>query len=77
MVQRILDILFAGLAIFALSPVLVPVIILLRLTGEGEVFFAQKRVGKNGKLFNLLKFATMLKDSPNIGAGTEIGRAHV
>ena len=34
MIQRISDILFAGLAIFALSPVLVPVIILLRLTGE-------------------------------------------
>jgi len=70
MIQRILDILLAGLAIFALSPVLLPVIILLRLTGEGEVFFAQQRVGKNGELFSLLKFATMLKNSPNIGAGT-------
>lgn len=70
MTQRILDIIFAGLAIFTLSPVLVPVIILLRLTGEGEIFFAQQRVGKNGKLFSLLKFATMLKDSPNIGPGT-------
>jgi lipopolysaccharide/colanic/teichoic acid biosynthesis glycosyltransferase len=70
MIQRILDILFAGLAIFALSPVLVPVIILLRLTGEREVLFAQQRVGKNGELFSLLKFATMLKNSPNIGGGT-------
>ena len=70
MIQRILDILLAGLAIFSLSPILVPVIILLRLTGEREVFFAQLRVGKKGELFNLLKFATMLKDSPNIGAGT-------
>ena len=70
MIQRILDILFSGIAIIALSPVLVPVIILLRLTGEGEVFFAQQRVGRNGELFSLLKFATMLKNSPNIGAGT-------
>ena len=70
MFQRILDLLFAGLAIFVLSPVLIPVIILLRLSGEGEVFFAQQRVGKNGELFSLLKFATMLKNSPNIGAGT-------
>ena len=70
MLQRILDILFAGLAIIAFFPVWVPVIILLRLTGEGEVFFAQQRVGRNGNFFNLLKFATMLKDSPNIGAGT-------
>ena len=70
MIQRILDIFLSGIAVIVLSPVLVPVIILLRLTGEGEVFFAQQRVGKSGKLFNLLKFATMLKDSPNIGAGT-------
>ena len=70
MMQRNLDIIFSLLAILALSPVLVPVTILLRLTGEREVFFAQQRVGKNGELFCLLKFATMLKNSPNIGAGT-------
>ena len=70
MVQRILDIFFSGLAVFVLSPILFPVIFILKLTGEGEVFFVQKRVGKDGKLFNLLKFATMLKDSPNIGSGT-------
>ena len=70
MMQRILDILFSGLAVIFLSPILIPVIILLKFSGEGEVFFSQKRVGKNGNLFKLLKFATMLKDSPNIGAGT-------
>lgn len=70
MIQRILDIFLSCLALIGLSPILLPVIILLKFTGEGEVFFTQKRVGKNGKLFNLLKFATMLKDSPNIGAGT-------
>ena len=70
MIQRTLDILFAGLAILTLSPVLVPVIIFLKFSGEGEILFSQKRVGRNGKLFNLLKFATMLKNSPNIGAGT-------
>ena len=58
MIQRILDILFSGVAVIILSPILFPVV------------FTQKRVGKNGNLFNLLKFATMLKDSPNIGAGT-------
>ena len=70
MIQRLLDILFSVLAIFALSPIFLPVVLILRLTGEGEVFFIQKRVGMNGRLFNLLKFATMLKDSPNLGAGT-------
>jgi lipopolysaccharide/colanic/teichoic acid biosynthesis glycosyltransferase len=49
---------------------LVPIALLLRLTGEGEIFFLQERVGKDGKPFNLFKFATMLKNSPNIGTGT-------
>src|SRR5690606_36435513 len=62
--QRLLDILLSGLALLVLSPLLVPVALLLRFTGEGEVLFRQRRVGKDGKPFNLYKFATMLKDSP-------------
>ncbi len=68
--QRILDILFSAVALLALSPLLLPVAIALRLTGEGEVFFLQERVGAGGRPFFLYKFATMLKDSPNIGTGT-------
>jgi len=44
--------------------------IILKFTGEGEIFYLQDRVGKNGKIFKLIKFATMLKDSPNMGTGT-------
>ena len=40
------------------------------MTGEGEIFFLQERIGINGKSFKLYKFATMLKDSPNIGTRT-------
>ncbi len=68
--QRLLDILFSGAALLALSPLLVPLLILLRLTGEGEIFFRQNRIGLGGRKFGLLKFATMIKDSPNIGTGT-------
>jgi lipopolysaccharide/colanic/teichoic acid biosynthesis glycosyltransferase len=68
--QRILDIVFSGLALLMLSPLLLTIAVLLRLTGEGEIFFQQERIGKDGKPFNLYKFATMLKDSPNIGTGT-------
>ena len=67
--QRILDVIFSLSAILLLAPLLVPVIIILRFTGEGEVFYVQKRVGMGGRNFGLLKFATMLKDSPNIGSG--------
>jgi len=68
--QRFFDILFSGLAILILSPFLIPIAIALRLTGEGEIFYIQQRIGKNGKQFGLMKFATMLKDSPNMAMGT-------
>ena len=68
--QRFFDIFFSLLALLVLAPLLVPVVILLRLTGEGEVFFRQDRIGRGGQPFGLLKFATMLKDSPNLGTGT-------
>ncbi len=61
--QRIFDILFAGTALLVLAPLLIPVVIILRFTGEGEIFFGQQRVGLGGESFRLLKFATMLKDS--------------
>lgn len=68
--QRLFDVLLSGLALLVLSPLLVPIAIILRLTGEGEVFFLQDRVGLGGRTFKLYKFATMLKASPNLGSGT-------
>ena len=68
--QRFFDILFSGVALLILSPLLLPLIFLLRITGEGEIFFPQSRVGRKGVHFKLYKFATMLKDSPNMGTGT-------
>lgn len=68
--QRFFDVIFSSLALLILSPLLLPIALLLRFTGEGEVFFLQERVGKNGRPFKLFKFATMLKNSPSIGTGT-------
>ncbi|CAN1531164.1 WcaJ Sugar transferases involved in lipopolysaccharide synthesis [Methylophilaceae bacterium] len=67
--QRFFDIIFSSLALLALSPLIIPLVVLLRLSGEGEIFYKQNRVGVNGKSFGLLKFATMLKNSPNLGTG--------
>ena len=49
---------------------LAPLALALRFSGEGEIFFKQHRVGREGRPFTLYKFATMLKNSPNMGAGT-------
>ena len=43
--------------------------VILKLTGEGYIFYKQERIGQNDIPFNLLKFATMFKDSPNMIGG--------
>ncbi|WP_371396506.1 sugar transferase [Fretibacter rubidus] len=68
--QRFFDILFSGLALLFLIVPLLIVMAVLRFSGEGEIFYIQQRVGKNGKMFGVYKFATMLKNSATIGTGT-------
>lgn len=69
LLKRTLDILSSGIAILILSPILIPIIIGLRLTGEGYIFYKQERVGFRNKKFLIWKFATMLKDSANMPGG--------
>lgn len=66
---RFFDILFSLISIVFLSPLLIPVSLILLVTGEHKIFFKQYRVGKRGKHFGLFKFATMLEDSPNMPGG--------
>lgn len=67
--KRLIDILAAGLGILILLPVAIPLFIALRLTGEGEVFYRQTRLGYRQRPFSILKLATMLKNSPNMPGG--------
>ena len=67
--KRFFDVVLSFLALVVLAPFLLPVVVILRFTGEGEVFYIQERAGRGGNSFGLYKFATMLKNSPNIGAG--------
>ena len=66
---RLFDMLFSSTAVVALFPFMLPIMAGLKLTGEHYIFYTQKRVGKGEKEFSLLKFATMLKDSPNLPGG--------
>jgi lipopolysaccharide/colanic/teichoic acid biosynthesis glycosyltransferase len=68
-IKRFFDILFSLVALIILSPLLIPIVIILKLTGEHEVFYFQKRIGLRNKEFDIWKFATMMKNSPNIGTG--------
>ena len=73
-VKRLMDILLSGLALLVLSPLLLPVCIALLLTGEHQVFYFQQRIGWHNKKFGIWKFATMLKNSPNMNGGLHTTR---
>jgi lipopolysaccharide/colanic/teichoic acid biosynthesis glycosyltransferase len=67
--ERPFDLLFSSIALIFLFPLFLIVSLILVFTGEHKIFYLQQRIGRNGKLFNLIKFATMLENSPNIGTG--------
>lgn len=58
--KRIIDIVCSGLGLIILSPILVIVAILIRFNLGSPIFFTQDRVGKDGKIFKMIKFRTML-----------------
>ena len=67
--KRIFDIVLSLIILLLFLPFGLIIILVLKFSGEGEIFYKQHRVGKNGTLIGIYKFTTMLKDSPNLGAG--------
>lgn len=68
--KRTIDLFIALVVLIILSPLFLLIIIILRFTAEGHIFYRQKRVGYKNQYFEILKFATMLKDSPNMLTGS-------
>lgn len=66
---RLLDLLLSCVAVLVLLPFMIPVMLGLKMTGEHHIIYLQTRVGKGGRDFKVIKFATMLKDSPNLPGG--------
>ena len=69
-IKRFFDVVLSAVAIVVLSPLLIPVMIILLLTGEHYIFYGQDRVGYKNRHFKIWKFATMLKASPKLGTGS-------
>lgn len=67
--KRVVDLLIATISLVILSPFLIPVFLILLLTGDHEVFYLQERIGYKNVPFNIWKFVTMQKNSPNLGTG--------
>ena len=72
--KRTLDFLFAGIGIILATPIMVVAIVVLKLTGEGSVFFIQERVGFKNRIFKIYKFTTMLSAAPEQKEQTNIGK---
>ncbi len=63
LVKRVLDLTISFVGLVALSPALLLIALLVRLTSQGPTFFRQERVGLNGRLFTLYKFRSMYVDA--------------
>lgn len=64
LIKRILDFIFALVGMILLLPLFIILILAIKIDSKGPVLFLQKRVGKNKKHFNILKFRTMRIDTP-------------
>jgi lipopolysaccharide/colanic/teichoic acid biosynthesis glycosyltransferase len=67
MTKRLFDLLFSFLGMVVLSPLFLIVSLFIISDSKGGVFYCQKRVGKNNKDFNLIKFRTMMTGADNKG----------
>lgn len=73
-IKRFLDILVSAVALVVLSPLLLLLALLVRLTSEGPAIFKQKRIGKDGKVFEIYKFRSMCVGAEGKGSGVYSGK---
>jgi lipopolysaccharide/colanic/teichoic acid biosynthesis glycosyltransferase len=81
MAKRLMDLLLAGIGLLVLLPLFAAIAAWIKLDSPGPVFFRQERVGRNGRLFRIHKFRTMVSDEAlahrqiTVGADPRITRA--
>jgi exopolysaccharide biosynthesis polyprenyl glycosylphosphotransferase len=61
--KRVLDVVFSGLLLLAISPFLIVIAIAIKFESRGPVFYASERIGKKGRVFRCFKFRTMVRDA--------------
>lgn len=72
-IKRVFDIVASLAGLIVLLPILIIVAICIKLESKGPVFFKQKRVGKNKKIFEIYKFRTMVIDAEKLGKQITVG----
>lgn len=68
-IKRFLDIVISGSALIVLLPIMLVISFLIKFDSKGPVFFLQERRAKNGKVFRMLKFRSMVVNAEHTGAG--------
>ena len=71
-IKRILDFFISLISLIILSPILLIIIILIKIDSKGPAFFLQERLGKDGKVFKIIKLRTMIVDAEHIGDGLKV-----
>ena len=71
-IKRCLDFICSLLGLIILSPLLLILAILVKIDSKGPIFFKQERLGKNGKVFKIIKFRTMVVNAEHIGEGLRV-----
>ena len=77
MVKRTFDFCSSLIGLLVLLPLLILFSIAIKISSSGPVFFSQKRVGKDGKLFTLIKFRSMTVEQDNSSTATARGDARI
>lgn len=67
-VKRLIDIILSLILIIVLSPLLTIIFLLLKIQGDGPAIFRQERLGKDGRIFEILKFRSMKIAAPSLAA---------
>src|SRR5699024_8018406 len=72
LIKRIIDLFGSLIGIIILSPILIIISLAIKLTSKGPIFFKQKRLGKGGTVFKIIKFRTMVVNAEQIGDGLTV-----
>lgn len=73
-IKRVLDLILSGVAIIIFALPMLIVAVIVKIDSPGPVLFKQKRVGKNGKIFDIYKFRSMKINSEHSGSGVYSGK---
>lgn len=70
--KRILDFVLSLIGLIVLSPIMLIIIVAIKIDSKGPAFFLQERLGKDGKVFKIIKFRTMVVNAEHIGKGLKV-----